>query len=143
LFLTKKDFPLLIKQLHDLMKKTANEQLREKDITFSQLRILSYIYECDGNTATFKDIEKHFLIAQPTVVGLIKKLERKGFVCVCTDDTDRRVKNAFLTEKGAAYCVEVNQRQEEMRQRLTRNLSLEETAELYRLLMEVYKNLTR
>ena len=141
--MAEKDFPLLIKQLHDLMEKTANEQLREKDITFSQLRILSYINECDGNMATLKDIEKHFLIAQPTVVGLIKRLHSKGFVSVCTEDTDRRVKNAFLTEKGAAYCVEVGQRQEEMRQRLTRNLSLEETAELYRLLMEVYKNLTR
>lgn len=139
----KRDFPLLIKQLHDLMKKTANEQLREKDITFSQLRILSYICECDGNMATFKDIEKHFLIAQPTVVGLIQKLESKGFVSVCTDDSDRRVKNAFLTEKGAAYCVEVEQRHEEMRQRLTRNLSMEEVDELCRLLMEVYKNLVQ
>ena len=136
-----KDFPLLIKQIHDLMEKTANEQLREKDLTFSQLRILSYINECDGNMATLKDIEKHFLIAQPTVVGLIKRMESKGFLSVCTDDTDRRVKNAFLTEKGAAYCMEVSQRQKEMRQRLTRTLSLEEADELYRLLMEIYRNL--
>ena len=136
-----KDFPLLIKQIHDLMEKTANEQLREKDLTFSQLRILSYINECDGNMATLKDIEKHFLIAQPTVVGLIKRMESKGFLSVCTDDTDRRVKNAFLTKKGAAYCMEVSQRQKEMRQGLTRTLSLEEADELYRLLMEIYRNL--
>ena len=55
-----KDFPLLIKQIHDLMEKTANEQLREKDLTFSQLRILSYINECDGNMATLKILRSIF-----------------------------------------------------------------------------------
>lgn len=136
-----RNFIVLIKQINDIMEKFANDRLRGNDLTFSQLRILDYINECKDRVA-FKDIEKYFRIAQPTVVGIVKRLEVKGFVTICTDDIDRRVKKAFISEKGAELCREVCRHQEEMVQELTHNLSEKETAELYRMLMEIYKNLT-
>lgn len=139
----KKNIIILIKQINDITEKFANERLRGKEMTFSQLRVLNYISRCDGNMAAFQDIEKYFLIAQPTVVGILKRLEIKGFVTTCTDDTDRRFKNVLLTEKGVAFCREVNQDQQVMIQQLTKNLSPEEAAELYRLLMEIYINLVQ
>ena len=44
----------LIKQIHDIMEKNANNVLREEKLTVSQSGVLSILGEKEGKIATFK-----------------------------------------------------------------------------------------
>ena len=47
----------LIKQIHDIMEKNANNVLREEKLTVSQSGVLSILGEKEGKIATFKELE--------------------------------------------------------------------------------------
>ncbi len=105
------DCGLLIKNIDNSLIKMANESLAEDDITFSQLRIMAYMYENEGHKAHMKDMERFYDVSQPTITGIIKRLEQKGLVEFEPDEHDHRVKIAVLTDLG----VEVTERQENFR----------------------------
>lgn len=94
------DCGLLIKNIDLCLAKKANNSLIDDDITLSQLRFLSYLYEKDGYTASLKEMERFYDVSQPTVAGMMKRLERKGLVSTSPDPRDRRAKNATLTARG-------------------------------------------
>lgn len=105
------DCGLLIKNINNSLEKMANESLAEDDITFSQLRIMAYMYESEGHKSHMKDIERFYDVSQPTITGIIKRLGQKGLVEFEPDEHDRRVKIPVLTDLG----VEVTERQESFR----------------------------
>ena len=47
----------LLKQLHDIMEKNANNVLREQNLTISQSGVLVLLDEKEGKTASFKELE--------------------------------------------------------------------------------------
>ena len=90
---------VLIKQIHDIMEKNANNVLREEKLTVSQSGVLSILDEKEGKTATFKELEKEFGVSQPTMVGILSRLEQKGLVYFFDDSEDKRLRKAHLTKK--------------------------------------------
>ena len=71
---------LLIKRIDDAIGKTVNKELKEKDATFSQMHMLWALKNTKGGTLTLKELEKFLRLAQPTTLGIAKRLEEKGFV---------------------------------------------------------------
>ena len=67
----------LIKQIHDIIEKNANNILREQDLTISQSGVLVLLDEKEGKTASFKELEKDFGVSQPTMVGILNRLVQK------------------------------------------------------------------
>lgn len=106
------DCGLLIKNIDHSLARKANESLSEDDITFSQLRFMAYINETPMKKASMKEMERFYNVTQPTVAGIIKRLERKGLVTMCVDPNDRRAKCVYLTDAG----YEILERQEKFRQ---------------------------
>lgn len=49
--------------------------------------------------ATFKELEKSFGVSQPTMVGIINRLEHKELVDILADSDDKRIRRAQLTQK--------------------------------------------
>ncbi len=105
------DCGMLIKNIDNALERTANESLAEDGITFSQLRIMAYMYESEGHKAHMKDMERFYDVSQPTITGIIKRLGQKGLVEFEPDEHDHRIKIPVLTELG----VEVTERQESFR----------------------------
>lgn len=127
----------LLKQIHDVLEKQANNALRGQGITFSQSGVLMLLYEREEKTAAFKELEKDFGVAQPTMAGILRRLEQKGLIAVLEDAEDKRIRRARLTQAGEEKCREGYRHRRATEERLLCGLTEQERAELLRLLAKV------
>ena len=130
----------LLKQIHDIMEKNANNVLREQGLTISQSGVLILLDEKEGKTATFKELEKDFGVSQPTMVGILNRLVQKDLVEVLTDSEDKRIRKAHLTQKGADKCKEGYKHMNSAEEQLLKSLTNNEKKEFNRLLLKVRKS---
>ena len=82
-----------IRRLNGQFEKHRNHSLRQYDLTPTQFDVLFYIDKQErlGNLMTIqKDLEQYFHISNPSVSGIISRLEQKGFVERVRSDKDRR-----------------------------------------------------
>ena len=131
------DCGLLIKQLSDRMARQANNELREDNMTFTQMRYIEYLCEQKNTPIRFKKLEAYFEVSQPTVVGVIRRLEEKGLVAVriCADDS--KAKEAYLTAKGMRFHELAEGRRAHMEEFILESLNAKEKKEFKRLLKKV------
>ena len=130
----------LLKQIHDIMEKNANNVLREQDLTISQSGVLVLLDEKEGKTALFKELEKDFGVSQPTMVGILNRLEQKDLVEVLNDSEDKRIRKAHLTHKGADKCKEGYKHMNSAEAQLLKSLTDDEKKEFNRLLLKIRKS---
>ena len=130
----------LLKQIHDIMEKNANNILREQELTISQSGVLVLLDEKEGKTASFKELEKDYGVSQPTMVGILNRLVQKDFVEVLTDSEDKRIRKAHLTQKGADKCKEGYKHMNSAEEQLLKSLTDDEKIEFNRLLLKVRKS---
>ena len=130
----------LLKQIHDIMEKNANNVLREQDLTISQSGVLVLLDEKEGETASFKELEKDFGVSQPTMVGILNRLVQKDLVEVLTDSEDKRIRKAHLTQKGADKCKEGYKHMNSAEEQLLKSLTNNEKKEFNRSLLKVRKS---
>ena len=60
---------------------------------------MGYLHFTDKNPVIQKDIEEHFHISNPTVTGILNRLEQKGFIERKQSLKDKRVRTIVLTKK--------------------------------------------
>ncbi len=130
----------LIKKINDKMRTQADAVFRNYDLTFSQVRVLHFVREA-GGSATQKEIGQHLCCSHPTVVGLVSRLEKNGFLETLKDETDRRNKLVRLTKKAVQTEKSLKARKEAIDARLTENLSEQEREELLWLLKLLYSGM--
>ena len=130
----------LLKQIHDIMEKNANNVLREQELTISQSGVLVLLDEKEGKTATFKELEKDFGVSQPTMVGFLNRLEQKNLVEILADSEDKRIRKAHLTKKGEDKCKEGYKHMKTAEELLLKSLTDDEIIEFNRLLLKVRKS---
>lgn len=127
----------LLKQINDIMEKNANNALRRQDLTISQSGVLVLLDEKEEKTATFKELEKNFGVSQPTMVGLLSRLEQKNLIEILSDPDDKRIRRAHLTQKGEEKCKEGYKHMKSAEESLLGSLTAEEKKEFLRLLSKV------
>ena len=132
---------LLIKIIHDAVRKRLDNSLREKDLTLAQVRVLMELGENGGETKPLKELERRFQVAQSTIVGIISRLEAKGFVEGHTAPDDNRVKMVKLTEDGEKFREASIREVIEMEERLLSRLTETEQQEFLRMLRAVYDSI--
>ena len=131
----------LIKQLNDALAKRANNSLRADDLTMTQLEALLILDEADGGRMNMKELEHSLHVAQSTAAGIVKRLERKGFIESCCDPADKRIKIVAITEKGTGCCAAAGKNMEHEENLLLSSLTDEEKDTLIKLLSKVRNNL--
>ena len=97
---------LLLKQINEALKRDANEALAGQNLTLSQVGLLAELRSKEKATASMKELEAALAVAQPTVVGIVKRLEQKGFVISFEAPYNHRVKLVQLTEKGMKNLIQ-------------------------------------
>ena len=135
------DLARKLKMIDDSIKKKANNDLVEMDLTIVQHHTLVYLVHQDDHTAELKAIEREFRVSQPTVAGIAQRLEAKGYVEALQHPTDRRIKMIRLTPQGEELCSRSWEKMKARMDGMTAGLSEEELSELDRLLDVVYRNL--
>ncbi len=131
----------LIKQIHDEMCKNANNAMRSQDMTIAQLDALMELYSVSEKQLSLKELEKRLHIAQSTTVGIITRLEQKGFVEGFNDSTDRRIKLVRITHSGIDCLIAAKEGRAEAEEKLLHGLTEAERHILFTLLKKVCDSL--
>lgn len=110
----------LVKQINNIYEKDFNNQLKKLDLTSSQAEVLDFLFRYDEEEVTQRDIEKALSLKNPTVTGILKRMEEKGFVMILPSEKDKRCKNVYLTEQA----FDIEKKMEAVRRKIDKNLTL-------------------
>ena len=108
----------------------------------SQAMVLEYLSNPPADSPSQKDIEHHFNLQHPTVSGILKRLEKHGFIRTEICETDRRAKNIYLTEKAVLVDRRAKSHQALMEETFVRGFTPREVETLRSYLKRVLKNVT-
>jgi len=129
----------LLKQITDKIKVSADASLKNRELTLSQVRVLEFVSDY-AEGVTQKAIEEHFQVSHPTIVGIITRMEKKGYLECWPDPADKRNKMVRLTAKAQSVSIEVKQERESWEMRLLKGFSEEQTGSLYEALYRILEN---
>ena len=130
----------LIKSINDKMKVRADTDMKSRELTFAQCRVLGFLHD-HGGQASQKEIEDYFEIAHPTVVGLVARAEKKGYLETWFNPADGRSKLVRLTPRAEQIGEEMERVIAEQEAGMTRGLTADQVQEFRRMLAVVYHNL--
>lgn len=134
------DIGYLFKRIHDRLKMSADAVFEKNNLTSSQARLMEFV-DVKGGQVTQKSIEEYLRVSHPTVVGIVSRLERSGFLECHMDPEDKRNKIVSMTEKAFSVGNELAEGRIMTEQKLLNHMSQQEIAELRSLLDRVYRNL--
>lgn len=132
----KKTCGFYLKQIQDTLERQANNNLRNQDLTMMQLGVLLRLNDTVDGVMALKDLERYFCVAQPTMAGIVKRLEQKGFVQSSGSENDKRIKVIHITDSGIACCKSSECHMEESEERLLCGLTPIERQIFYALLQK-------
>lgn len=128
---------VLIKRLALIFDKLSNQLLLPYDLTGSQFKILMALYHAPAGSVRQTDIEDKFSMTNPTVTGLVQKLEAKELVKRMPHPEDRRSKVLVLTDRAMDMKEELLALAESLEQQMTGNLAAQERRQLAALLLKM------
>ena len=102
-------FGVMAKMVNNAFDQILNQAILSLGLTSSQSMILGFLCARERDVTFQKDIEAHFNFKHPTVTGLLKRLELKGFVKCYPDEYDHRCKRVEPTEKSMEVCKQIQQ----------------------------------
>lgn len=133
----------LVKQIHQLNQSQLNQMFAQFDLTASQTFTLIYLFRAHAHNKQVKqkDIEEAFDSSNPTVTGILNRLEAKGLIkrIACKDDA--RAKNICVTPKALEIDVMLKEMFDKNEKQLVSSLSKEEQEQLVYLLEKVLNNM--
>ena len=134
---------LLIKFLNGKITNKINKNLAEFNLTGVQHEILCFIDRNEHERDIFqKDIEKCLKLTNPTVTGIVKRLEEKEMIVRCPSSNDARYKCLHVTEKGrGVICKSFQFGANHIEKQLTKDMNSEEEEMLKDLLYRALKNM--
>lgn len=89
-----------LQTLANRFRRLADENLANKGITYSQLRVIAFLSRNEQEAVCQRDLEKAFEIRPSSVTSIVGNLEKNGIVCRSAAPEDARIKYISLTEKG-------------------------------------------
>lgn len=116
-------------------------QAKTLGLTLSRARLLYYLAQHEGVTQS--EIATVFHIEQPSVVGLVDALERKGLVERRSMITDRRAKSLMLTEAARAEVDNILRFIENTETLLLDGIEEEELEVAFRVIARLNSNIER
>ena len=131
----------MFKQINNVYEKEFNNRLRTLGITSSQCEVLDYLFSSGKEEVTQRDIEKALNLRNPTVTGILKRLDERGFILSIPSNKDRRCKNIYLTEKAYDIRKRMEMDRKKIDKMLTLGMNKKERAALKRMLEKVLYNI--
>lgn len=134
------DIGHIIKTINDRLKARADAIMKQHDLTLSQERVLAYMMS-EGGSVTQKNIEDHLKVTHPTVVGIVARLEKNGFVHCYLDPENRRNKIVELSERAYQIADEMKATIRLHEEMMLKGLSVEEVEALRSALLHIADNI--
>lgn len=123
----------LIRHISRKIRAKGDANLKKRGLTFSQMQLL-FCLEHHGGKMSQKQLEEELNVSHPTVVGLVKRLEKNAYVSSVTDAQDKRMKIIAQSDKAADFCHETREDIRNVSKQMFRKLDEKEKEELFRML---------
>ena len=127
-----------LKHINCLFKDLVDLNLKKYNLTRSQEDILHFLYDHRNETIIQKDIEEFFHISNPTVSGLLNRLEQKGYIQRIPSKKDKRIKIIQPTDEIVKHHQEIKFSIHCIENQMVKDFS-EEEKELFFTLLEKAK----
>lgn len=123
----------------NLLERAANEELAPHGITYRQVQVLGTL-ACLGEISQ-TDLAERILVEPSTVVRILDRMERDGWIERYPSPTDRRVKLLRMTKNVEPVWETIQQAGVRIRERITRGLDEQQVAELLQTMELICGNL--
>lgn len=139
------EFLRLYRLLHHAMQQKVDQVLRDTgiDLTSAQLDALICVARACGGPVSQRDMEEELHLSNPTVTGILKRMERKGFITRAVGSRDRRYREVRLTEKCLRLGERLHPSAGTMVERMFRGFTPQEFDTLNQMLLRLLENCER
>ena len=131
----------LIKQIHIAFETRCHKNLQKYNLTPSQMDILLYLKKHQKDTLTQRDLETGLTLKNPTVTGLLNRLEEKGFITREQNLNDKRSKFIKMTDKAERVLEDGYLYIQELDAKMLNGISEEEQEQLFKHIYKILDNL--
>lgn len=134
-----------IKKIYLHSQCELNQKFAEFDLTASQTFVMIHLFKhhAKGILLNQKDLETAFHLSNPTITGILQRLEAKGLIERKIGEKDARVKYISLTEKAHLLDEQLKKLFAEHEQSIIQDLSDEEALVLKKLLQKLLQQWER
>lgn len=123
-----------IKRVNNVLDFWRTQDMERLGLTSTQGYLLGWLTRNVDRSVTPSELGRSFRLSQPTISGILQRLEAKGFVTMEADPNDRRRKYVRTTERAAECHQQIISNFRDMERRLAAPLSAEEQETLVALL---------
>lgn len=130
-----------IKALSTALEQDMNRNTAALGLTCSQSFFLSYLIHNRDRAVYSRDLEREFDFAHPTVSGVLRRLELKGFISFQPGEKDKRCKQILVTGKAIECHAMMVRHLHETEDKVTAGMTPQEIQDLHRLLGIAMRNM--
>ena len=132
-----------LKMVEHLAKRIGDEHLKEIGLTQSQADVIILLAHESDKVFHQRDIERALNYTNPTVTGLLNRLEEKNFIVRHVDSSDSRARIIKLTDVALNVLEEIYKSIRQIEQMIFEGFSKEEIDMLIPLMSRMAKNALR
>lgn len=135
---------LLFKIADVTFSKRLNSANEEFGLTGNQAQLLGHIRKCrEKMDEVFpSSLEDYIHVSRPTMSGLLKRLEVKGFIIFAPSSKDKRYKQIVLTEKAEAVNLRIKEKISETEAKMMEDISDEDADMVRKLIKKMIDNIS-
>ena len=132
-----------IKKVQIMFEKNLNKVLEKYELTSAQASIISYLFEAEKENREVqqKDIEEFFYLKNPTVTGILDRLEKKKFIIRKVSKDDKRKRLIYLTTRAKKIYKDITSCIEEFRVKALNGITKEEFIAVINVVNKMANNL--
>ena len=135
-----KNYIFYWKKILNRLKQEADSRLKQYGITYAQFGIIAYMIDNRDITVTQKMIEQFYELSHVTVIGILKRLEKNGFLRCVVNPDDKRSRIVILEDKGVEIFNTIGFSQESIRKRIREVIGDSKCDMLDEITKEIYDN---
>lgn len=132
-----------MKMIAHSMENMRNKTLEKIGLTSSQFEILLYLCFKKDKEINQRDLEKNFKLSNPTVNGILNRLEYKGFIIREMSEKDARCKNIKVTNEAYDLYKKMKTIAKNMENDLTKGITKEEKEAFINVIKKMYDNICK
>lgn len=129
-----------LKKIFQTMEKSLNKDLENIDLTSMQAHVLIYLYKNRNNIINQRDIERKFSLTNPTVNGILNRLENKGFIKRVVSVNDARNKEIKITDKSISLITKMKKSAKNMENKMVAGIEKDELDIFYKVIKKISNN---
>ena len=133
----------VLRYVYNQMERCRNADFDALGITSSQASVMMFLFKNRKHEVTQQSVQAALLLSHPTITGLMKRLEAKGFITRKNSPADFRCKYVKLTKKGCDIERGLKTNMKRMQDRALVGLSQEELDNLEKSLCVIAENLRK